>query len=95
MRHTFADRYQTDDGPRIRCSRCGVGSHWPGAADWCSGPAPTIPVERAAPAPRARDGRAARRDAASRVHEEMAEAWAKLKRSNLNRYRQQRTKEPT
>lgn len=37
MKHAFADRYETDDGPRIRCSRCGVGSHWPGAEDGCSG----------------------------------------------------------
>lgn len=38
MRHAFADPYLTDLGERrVRCSRCGTASHWPGATDLCSG----------------------------------------------------------
>lgn len=47
MRHQFSQRYTVEElrGERVirrRCEWCGIGSHWPGAADACSGSVPDM-----------------------------------------------------
>ncbi len=47
MRHAFTQRYTAEElrGERVirrRCEWCGIGSHWPGADDACSGSMPDM-----------------------------------------------------
>lgn len=47
MKHNFSERYTVEAirGERVtrtRCAWCGLGSHWPGADDACSGSVPDM-----------------------------------------------------
>jgi hypothetical protein len=96
MRHLFDQRYSVREGihpdgsprmvERMRCSRCGVGASWPGAADDCSAPKPVSEESRRAKnAKRYKGGRKPPMPASEAIEARRAKArrWHEKERETL------------